>query len=721
MERREHRAAASERTARISAVGSANEVLEALDPEQQAVATALPGPVCVIAGAGTGKTRAITHRIAYGVLTGAFDPRRILAVTFTTRAAGEMRARLRALGIEGVQARTFHSAALRQARYFWLQVMDREFPQITESKLPLVGVAASQCRVATDRTTLRDVAAEIEWAKVTNVAPDAYAKAAEVAHREVAGVDSETLARVYAAYEDLKSDRGFFDLEDILLAAVGLLAGRPGVADAVRAQYHHLVVDEYQDVSPIQQALLDLWVGDREDVCVVGDPAQTIYSFAGARPDYLVGFSQRYPSAHIVRLVRDYRSTPQVVAVANAIRSRGGDVTTRSGVMLQAQRPAGPEPQFVEHPDEVAEAAWVAEQIADLLAGGTPAREIAVLYRVNAQSEAYEQALADAGVPYVVRGAERFFARAEVRQAAMLLRAAVRSGDTSPADAPDAAAATAAILGAAGWSAQPPAGGGAARERWESLAAVVALAEEVVAAQPAAGLPEVLAEFERRAAVQHAPVADGVTLSSLHAAKGLEWDAVFVVGCHEGTVPLTQAETPAQLAEERRLLYVGVTRARQLLRLSWSLTRTPGGRGSRAPSRFLVGVLPVDGSRLDGDRRVPGTSRRPRIRPLLRCRVCGTPLSAAADRKIGRCRGCPSSVDEILFERLRTWRLERAQEQQVPAYVVFTDATLTAIAECKPEDAQALAAIPGVGRTKLERYGADVLDLCRELDPVNGQ
>jgi DNA helicase II / ATP-dependent DNA helicase PcrA len=698
----------------MSAVSSPSDVLEALDPEQRAVATALEGPVCVIAGAGTGKTRAITHRIAHGVLAGAFDPRRVLAVTFTTRAAGEMRARLRTLGVDGVQARTFHSAALRQARYFWPQVMDREFPDITDRKLPLVGTAASRCRVATDRTTLRDLAAEIEWAKVTNVAPDAYAQAAGTAHREVAGADPETIARVYAAYEDVKTDRGFFDLEDILLAAVGLLSRRPGVAEAVRAQYHHLVVDEYQDVSPIQQALLDLWLGDRDDVCVVGDPAQTIYSFAGARPEYLVGFPKRYPAAQIVRLVRDYRSTPQVVAVANAILVHGSDVTTRTGVRLQAQRPAGPDARFVEHPDEVAEATWVAGQVADLVAAGTPAREIAVLYRVNAQSEAYEQALADAGVPYVVRGAERFFDRAEVRQAAMLLRAAVRSGAASPPDAPDAAATTAAILASAGWSAQPPVGAGAARERWESLAAVVALAEEVAAAEPTARLPEVLAEFERRASAQHAPVADGVNLSSLHGAKGLEWDAVFVVGCQEGTLPLGYAETPEQLAEERRLLYVGVTRARQWLRVSWSLARAPGGRSSRSPSRFIDGVLITRGSGLDGGAAKAAGAGRQRIRGVPRCRVCGTPLSAASDRKIGRCGDCPSQVDEDLFQRLRAWRLERAQAQQVPAYVVFTDATLTAIAESRPGDQKALAAIPGVGRAKLDRYGTELLDMCRD-------
>jgi DNA helicase-2/ATP-dependent DNA helicase PcrA len=383
-------------------------------------------------------------------------------------------------------------------------------------------------------------------------------------------------------------------------------------------------------------------------------------------------------------------------------------------VQLKAQRPAGPEATFVEHPDEVAEASWVAGQIAELIAAGAPAREIAILYRVNAQSEAYEQALADLGVPYVVRGAERFFDRPEVREAAMLLRAAVRSADAGSADAPDAVAATTAVLAAAGWSARPPSGAGAARERWESLAAVVALAEEVVAVEPAARLHDVLSEFERRAAAQHVPVADGVTLASLHAAKGLEWDAVFLVGCHEGTLPLAYAETPAQLAEERRLLYVGVTRARKWLRLSWSLARAPGGRGARRPSRFIDGVRPLGGALFQ-----PGAprERQRRIRGVSRCRVCGTPLSAPADRKIGRCSGCPSSVDENLFERLRAWRLERAQEQKVPAYVVFTDATLTAIAESRPGDEKALAAIPGVGRTKLDRYGGDVLQLCRSINP----
>jgi DNA helicase-2/ATP-dependent DNA helicase PcrA len=460
-------------------------------------------------------------------------------------------------------------------------------------------------------------------------------------------------------------------------------------------------------VSPLQQRLLDLWLGDRDDVCVVGDPAQTIYSFAGARSDNLVQFPRRYPDARVVRLVRDYRSTPQVVAVANAVLRRGRDAAATSAVTLRAQRPDGPDPVYAEHPDEIAEAAWVAEEIRRLVAAGTPPREVAVLYRVNAQSEAYEKALADAGIHYVVRGAERFFERAEVKQAGMLLRAAVRAGDAGT-DAPDAAAATAAVLSSAGFTELPPPGGSAARDRWESLKAVVDLAAEVVARKPRAGLAEVVVELEGRAAAQHAPVADGVTLASLHAAKGLEWDAVFIVGCHDGMLPLVYAETPAEIAEERRLFYVGVTRSRAALRISWSLSRTPGGQGNRLPSRFLDGVRPAS----VGAAGVAARRRGNGMRGPARCKVCRSPLTTAAERKVGRCSSCPGSMDDELFENLRAWRLDRAQEQKVPAFVVFTDATLVAIAESLPTDLASLAAVPGVGRAKLDRYGSEVLELC---------
>jgi DNA helicase-2/ATP-dependent DNA helicase PcrA len=358
----------------------------------------------------------------------------------------------------------------------------------------------------------------------------------------------------------------------------------------------------------------------------------------------------------------------------------------------------------------VAEAAGVATAAAKLIAGGTRPSEIAVLYRTNAQSEPLEQALAEVGVPYLVRGGERFFARREVRDAIVLLRGAARAAD--PAQ-PLADAAREA-LGAAGWSADPPASGsGAVRERWESLQALAALADELAATRPDATLADLVTELDERAAAQHAPTVEGVTLASLHAAKGLEWDAVFLVGLTEGLLPISFAEGVTAVEEERRLLYVGVTRAREHLALSWARARTPGGRATRKPSRFLDGLRPVDPA-VDETRSAAARSggRRGRGRPMpTTCRTCGKALTTGAERKVGRCSSCPPTYDEATFEALRAWRLETAGEAKVPAYVVFTDATLTAIAEARPESLGELAGIAGVGATKLERYGPAVLAL----------
>ena len=680
-------------------------LLDALDPEQREVATSLTGPLCVLAGAGTGKTRAITTRIAYGVRTGAYVPQQVLAVTFTARAAGEMRTRLRNLGADGVQARTFHAAALRQLRYFWPRHVGGELPRLLDHKAGLVAEAAGRLRLAADRATVRDLAAEVEWVKVTMIDRDDYPAVIAAAGRPApAGLDPAQVVRLLATYDAVKRDRDVIDFEDVLLYTVGLIADHRQVADAVRGQYHHLVVDEYQDVSPLQQTLLDQWLGERRSVCVVGDPNQTIYTFAGASPRFLLDFRRRYPDAGEVRLVRDYRSTPQVVALANKVvagsRSRGA-----AALELVAQRPAGPAPDLREHPDEPAEARWVAARAKELVAAGTPAREIAVLFRTNGQSESYEQALADAGVPYVVRGAERFFERPEVREGRMLLRGAARAGGGD-----ELGTTVRAVLAGVGWSAEAPAAAGAVRDRWESLAALVRLADEVAETQPGAGLTEYVAELEQRADAQHAPAVEGVTLASLHAAKGLEWDAVFLVGLTEGMVPITYAQTPEQVEEERRLLYVGVTRAREHLALSWALARSPGSRSNRRPSRFLDGIAPVStvGGR-SADQR-PGN--RKRKRGLAACRSCGAGLTAPVARKLGRCEDCPGTADERLFEALRDWRAEQARQASVPAYVVFTDATLTALAETKPTTAAELLGVPGIGRTKLDRYGADVLRLC---------
>ena len=686
-------------------------VLDMLDPEQRQVATALRGPVCVLAGAGTGKTRAITARIAYGVLAGVLPAPRVLALTFTTRAAGELRGRLRALGVGAVPARTFHSAALRQLQYFWPRTIGGELPRISEHKAALVAEAMSRLRLGADRAAVRDVAAEVEWAKVTQTHREDYPEALAAAGRvPPAGLDPVTVSRLLGTYEEVKRDRGLIDFEDVLVLAVGLLAERGDVVEQVRAQYQHLVVDEYQDVSPLQQALLDLWLGDRDSLCVVGDPSQTIYSFTGATPRFLLQFGRRFPHAAHVRLVRDYRSTPQVVSLANAVIARAGGTSARQRLELVAQQPPGPAPVFREHPDEEAEAADVARAVCRLLADGVPASEVAVLFRTNAQSETYEAALADAGVPYLVRGGERFFERREVRHALLLLRGAARADDGGDG----LAAAARAVLATAGWSPQPPAGGGTTGDRWQALNALVTLADQLAAARPDARLADLVAELDERAAAQHAPTVEGVTLASLHAAKGLEWDAVFLVGLTEGMLPISYAETPDAIEEERRLLYVGITRARRHLSLSWALARAPGGRGGRHPSRFLDGLRLTRGADVPHRAGRPGRAGRAVAGPAL-CRSCGRALRTPAQRKLGRCDTCPAAYDEALYEALRAWRLERAREASVPAYVVFTDATLTAIAEAQPGDERALFAIPGVGATKVERYGADVLGLVEKF------
>lgn len=690
---------------------TADELIEALDPEQREVAHALRGPVCVLAGAGTGKTRAITHRIAYGVASGVYKPNEVLAVTFTNRAAGEMRGRLRELGADGVQARTFHSAALRQARYFWPRVYGGELPTVTASKIPMLNEAARGCRVDADSPVLRDLAAEVEWAKVSNVRPDDYARIAPQSGRSVAGLDAATTARVFAAYEQVKRDRGRIDMEDILLCTAAILTEDPRVADQVRGQYRWLVVDEFQDVNPLQSALLDLWLGDRDDICVVGDPRQTIYSFAGASPDYLTGFPRRHPGAQRFELVRNYRSTPQIVGAANTLFAAG---RRNEGVVLRAQRDDGPAVEYAGHADEVAEAEAIAERIDKLRASGTPLREMAVLFRINAQSEAYEEALAARDIPYVVRGVERFFERPEVKQAITLLRGAARAGG---ADSGELVADSVAILSTMGYTEHPPSAAGAVRDRWESLHALVTMADELAKTDDSVGLGGFVADLERRAHTAHAPVAEGVTLATLHSAKGLEWDAVFCAGIHEGTVPITYAESPQEIDEERRLFYVGMTRARHTLCISWSAARTPGGRGNRRPSRFLDPLLPERGTG-EGRGATARTSRSARRerRGVARCRTCNAVLDSAAERKIGRCADCPPTYDEGLFEDLRTWRRERAAEQKVPAFCVFTDATLVAIAESQPAGRTELARIPGIGQAKLDRFGDDVLDILNKIE-----
>ncbi|SCL39742.1 ATP-dependent DNA helicase, Rep family [Micromonospora rhizosphaerae] len=729
---------------------AAERVLAGLDPEQRSAVTAPAGPVCILAGAGTGKTRAVTSRIAHRALAGDISARHVLAVTFTARAAAEMRSRLAGLGVPGVQARTFHAAALRQVRYFAPRLLEgRAMPELLESKVRLVTLAAAKVGLRADRAAARDLAGEIEWAKSSLVEPAEYVVAAAKALRDTPHEPAK-VAEVFAAYEKIKRGNGVIDFEDMLRAAVWGIEEHPDVAEQVRGQYRHFVVDEYQDVNPLQQRLLEAWLGGRDDLTVVGDASQTIYSFTGATSSYLVDFPRRHRGATVVRLVRDYRSTPQVVGLANAVISQARGAEARLRLELVGQRPPGPEPELRIFTDEPAEASAVAARCRALVDGGTPAREIAVLFRTNAQSEAYEKALTEAEVPYLVQGAERFFERPEVRQAMVALRAATRSIDgsrsgrgarraeleLSQGETPLRAAVVEA-LSAVGWAPDAAPAGGAARERWEALAALVQLAEEYAATPPASARSELASpavasegpalplpigsaaaverlvtltdfndELARRAVQQHVPTVDGVTLASLHSAKGLEWDAVFLVGLAEGTLPTSYAKTPEQVEEERRLLYVGVTRAREWLWLSYAAARSPGGR-ARRPSRFLPQL-----DRSGGTERAGAARRTERRRTqVVSCRICGATLLAGADRKLGRCPTCPSDIDLELYERLREWRQRVAGAQKVPAYVIFTDATLTALAERKPGRPEELIAIAGIGPRKLGLYGDTVLAL----------
>jgi DNA helicase-2/ATP-dependent DNA helicase PcrA len=568
----------------------AEAVLAALDPEQREVALATRGPVCVLAGAGTGKTRAITHRIAYAALTGVADPARVLALTFTVRAAGELRARLRLLGGVGlgtgaVRATTFHAAALRQLTYFWPRVIGGRPPRLIDSKLPLLGESSRVLRLRPGEGGLADVAAEIEWAKVSQIRPDGYVAAAAQAGRSPGAFGADGVAAMYDTYERLRREQQVIDFESVLELTAAIVAGSRAAADQVRSTFRYFVVDEFQDVNPLQKLLLDAWLGGRDDLCVVGDPHQTIYSFTGATHNYLTRFGAEYPNATVVRLVRDYRSTPQVVKLANQLV--GPDASP-----LVAQRPPGPEPVLTAFGDELEEAAGVAAAVRSLIGNGHPAREIAVLVRINAMLERFETALTAAGVPYQVRGTERFYDRPEVKQAMMLLRGALRG--TADADTTGALPAEVrTVLSGLGLTPVEPAGGGPSRQRWESLVALAQLADDFAAAKPAAALADFVADLQQRAAIGHAPVLEGVTLASMHAAKGLEWDTVVLPGLVEGVMPIVYARTPAAVDEERRLLYVAVTRARERLYLSWAGARGPGARGGAEPSRFLAALRPA--------------------------------------------------------------------------------------------------------------------------------
>lgn len=548
--------------------------LDDLDEQQREAATALRGPVAVLAGAGTGKTRVITRRIAHGVNTGTYSPGRVMAVTFTAKAAGEMRGRLRALGIEGVSARTFHAAALAQLNYFWPTIAGSPAPAVVDNKVRLLAHAADGIGMAPDVATLRDVAAQIEWRKVTMRSIEQYAQA----RPEGAGrLGLERVLDLQRAYERLKDERRQMDFEDVLLACAGMLEAEPRVARAVHEQYRHFTVDEFQDVSPLQHRLLELWLGGRRDLCVVGDASQTIYSFAGADARFLLEFDSRYDDARVVQLLRNYRSEQPILDAANELmRDRPGAlrlVAATEGRPPQAD--AGvPVTTVTAFEDDADEARAVASRIIAQQKQGIALRDIAVLYRSHSQSADLLRALTDAGIATTVLGGRRYFDLPEVRQAVMALRGA----SVAPV-AGGLVDAVRDVLRSLGLTDEPPAAGGAVRDAWEARAALLQLAEE---APEGTTLRAFTDDLAARARAHDEPALSTVTLSTLHAAKGLEWPHVHMVGLAEGLLPISYAQTFDAVDEERRLAYVGITRAARTLSLTWA-------RGSRErhPSRFL--------------------------------------------------------------------------------------------------------------------------------------
>jgi DNA helicase-2/ATP-dependent DNA helicase PcrA len=538
------------------------EILAALDDEQRAVALATRGPICVIAGAGTGKTRAITHRIAYAAAIGTIDPQKVLALTFTARAAGEMRARLRTLGVPTVAARTVHSAALKQLLFFWPTVFGGRTPDLMTSKTGFISEAIGRAGLTgsisiNNRELMRDIASEIEWAKVSEVAPEDYLD--EVSKRLMKPrINPEQVLQIYMAYESIKKQELAIDFEDVLLLCAAMMEQEREVRERVQDQYRYFTVDEYQDISPVQQRLINAWLGTRSDICVVGDPAQTIYSFAGATPVFLNTFTQRFPDAEVIRLTTGYRSTPEITFAANALLR-----SASMGQELTAINSHGNKPLVQGYRDEASEIAGVLSDITELLSQGTAPQEIAILARTNSQLTSIEREMNRLAIPYQVRNSERFFERSDVRQ----FLKEVRQASVIPSDG-------ASWIDELRTLAQPYLAG----DSIDGIAALLHLGRELDSDPQFTpqSLRGYLREVEDRVQQNNPPTMPVITLATLHAAKGLEWERVFLIGASDGILPLINSNTA--IDEERRLFYVGMTRAKADLHISY--------RGE--PSRFIA-------------------------------------------------------------------------------------------------------------------------------------
>jgi DNA helicase-2/ATP-dependent DNA helicase PcrA len=664
-------------------------LLDDLNDAQREAVTLSSGPLAIIAGAGSGKTRVISHRAAYAIETGVVAPDRILLVTFTDKAAHEMVERLARLGHRGVMAKTFHAHALAQLRTFWPARHDgAPLPTILESNLRLLYPIARRLPGGYAFTQARDLADAISWAKVRRIRPERWL--ADGGDR--APIPAELFARAYADYERVTVRTGVIDFDDMLVATVELLETDPDAAALVRSRKTWFSVDEYQDTNPLAERLLELWLGESRDLAVVGDPDQTIYTFTGATPALLLGFERRHPGARVVALVENYRSSPQILALANRL------VASSPRGELRPTEPPGPEPAIRRYIDDEAERGAIVGAIRRLLGQGIEPGEMAILVRVNAQLPELEQALTRAGVAFRIRG-QRFFERREVKEARRLLASSAAS-DTGSTGGALARSVRKLFEQRLGLGVDVDVAGDEGRERQASLELILAIVDDQAKANPGLGVAAVIAELDRRDAEEASGSSEGVNLLTYHRAKGLEWDAVFLPALEEGLLPIRQAKEPDAIDEERRLLYVGITRARRHLELSWAARRTgqAGKEGTRKPSRFL--------DALEGERGRARARAREASSPGVARRIAALePLNGSSSA------GDADAGERALLQALQRWRRDRARQDAVPAYVVAHDAMLFAIAEARPKSISALARVKGMGPAKLDRYGTDILEI----------